>query len=266
MSGPGTFGSRVWPLLLFHPSRRPIACQKTERLSRSDAGRVQLWGEGVPDAVNGRTGSPELVVLRFLGARGRAELSTRDPADRLSSVRSEVWTVNPPGFGASEGPLTIERWLAQAVHAFDFLGDLYPNARLWVYGKSIGACAALAVAAARQPGGVVLKNVLPVADVVERRARRWACAAFAARLRKLAPTGLDVAAHASAARAPALFVISSADRLALRELQEAVRERYGGPSEALFVRGGHDDARLDAADEAPYRRAIESLWVKSLGL
>jgi hypothetical protein len=134
---------------------------------------------------------------------------------------------------------------------------------VWVHGKSVGACAALAVAAGRRPAGVILKNVLPVADVVEMRARRWLPRPCALWLRERVPPALDVASHAVAAASPALFVTSSADRLATPALQHAVRERYAGPSETLLVSGGHDDARLGADDEASYRRAIESLWAIS---
>ncbi len=93
--------------------------------------------------------TPDFVVLRFLGARGRAELATTDPANRLPERRAITWTLNPPSFGRTRGPLTIDNYLIAATKAFDFLAEKYPDAPIWLYGKSIGASCALS----RSPRG-----------------------------------------------------------------------------------------------------------------
>src|SRR5207245_6213309 len=97
------WSDRFWAWALLAPSRHPIACAKREIIVPAPHGGVQLWGEAAP----GNGEAPDLVILRLLGARGRAELATRDPGDRLPDIASVTWTLNPPRFGASGGALSI---------------------------------------------------------------------------------------------------------------------------------------------------------------
>ncbi len=87
---------------LLRPSQVPISCAKEEVLVQGRHGRIQLWKEysGEP----GKRIDAGLYILRFLGSRGRAELATLDPADRLLIAGCEVWTVNPQGSAARQAP------------------------------------------------------------------------------------------------------------------------------------------------------------------
>src|SRR5258708_40164653 len=96
---------------MLSPSTKEIVSQKSAVHVPTRAGVVQLWGEASHAASNTEEPGPDLVVVRLLGARGRAELATQDPANRLSGLRSITWTVNPPRFGQSSGPLSVEHYL-----------------------------------------------------------------------------------------------------------------------------------------------------------
>jgi len=245
---------RFWAWALLAPSRQAIPCAKCESLVAAPHGEVQLWadGEQKPEKV-------ELVVLRLLGARGRAELATRDPADRLSELTAVTWTVNPPRFGASRGALRISDYLDAALAAFDFLADRYPAAPIWAYGKSIGATAAMYVAAHRPLSALIVKNIIDVPAVTRHRLRRWLPDAVAARIAANVPTHLHARVHAAAASAPALFVVSDHDELAIPELQLAVHQAYCGIADVLRVAGGHDERTLRTYDEPRYRMAVRAL-------
>src|SRR6267143_867490 len=91
------------------PSQHYIPCSKEQHLVSVPWGKVQLWREYSHDA-RGREMPAELLFLRFLGSRGRAEMATLDPADRLPATRAEVWTVNPPSFGGTSGPANLEHY------------------------------------------------------------------------------------------------------------------------------------------------------------
>ena len=55
---------------------------------------------------------PDLFVLKFPGTGGRAERGGPHPAEVILPERHEVWTINPPGYGTSEGSACITKMAA----------------------------------------------------------------------------------------------------------------------------------------------------------
>jgi uncharacterized protein len=253
--------SRLWARVLLSPTSHDLACTKAEGRVLSGSAIVQLWAESNADSYPSE-GSRELVVLRLLGARGRAELATQDPADRLAGVSSVTWTLNPPGFGASSRPVSVENYLSGVLAAYDFVADRHRDARVWVYGKSIGATAAMYLAAHRELGALVVKNIIDVPAVAAHRVARWLSARIAVRVSKSVPAGLSPLLLARRARCPALFVVSRQDRLALPGTQEAVAHAYAGSARVLHVQGGHEQAALAPEDQPRYVAALAQLWAR----
>jgi hypothetical protein len=70
-------------------------------------------------------------MLRLLGARGRAEHATQDPARFLPSVPSAVATVNPPSFGGTHGSCTLSHYFAGIGAAYDAVANQFPSAAIW---------------------------------------------------------------------------------------------------------------------------------------
>jgi len=198
--------------------------------------------------------------MRLLGARGRAELATPDPANRLPGVRSITWTLNPRGFGGSGGRATIGDYCRSAIDGYDALASRYPDAHFMVYGKSIGGTAALYLGAQRSVDALVVKNAIDVRAVTARRLRRWFPGALVNSICNTLPPEMHAAIWATQCRCPALFVVSANDRLAHPQSQEAIAACYGGAARTLTVAGNHDDHKLDANDEVPYGSAIRELW------
>lgn len=124
----GAWRQRLWSRMLLAPSSRRIPCEKQEVQVPYRHGAVQLWAEPSPGGEFADEGAPELVILRLLGRRGRAELATQDPSNRLVGIRSMTWTLNPPGFGGSSGPVTVATYLGSVVAAYDFLAARYAGA------------------------------------------------------------------------------------------------------------------------------------------
>jgi hypothetical protein len=248
--------------MLLSPTAQPIPCRKLEVRVPNGRALVQLWAEHSEQGRGAQT-SPDLVVLRLLGARGRAELATQDPANRMPSIRSATWTLNPPRFGKSSGPLTAAGYLQGVLAAYDFLSARYPAASIWVYGKSIGATAALYLAAHRAPSGLIVKNAIDVPAVTRGRVAHWAPARLADWASASVPVEFHPAFWAPSAKSPALFVISDGDRLSPPPAQENIVRRYGGPSYVLRVQGAHDQAALTASDEPAYAAALGDLWASS---
>lgn len=194
---------------------------------------------------------PSLFVLRFLGARGRAEQGTRDPVNRFDPFPGEVWIANPPGFGQTSGRASPRDYLGDALAVFDALAQRAGGRPVWVQGQSLGTLAALFVAAEREPHWLVLRNVTPVGLI----ARHW-LGGLAAAVDALLPPGFDALASARRAGADALFVTARGDRFARPELQARVLAAYRGQAQQLLVDCGHEDHVLPAADEARYRSRV----------
>jgi hypothetical protein len=209
---------------------------------------VELWLEesGPKDA------PPKLVVLRLLGARGRAEHATLDPSRFLPSIACVVATINSPGFGATRGSCTLSRYFAGLGAAYDAVVAQYPSAAIWVHGKSIGGLGTLYLAATRSPRAIIVRNVVDVSGIAAARAGRFG--------RMFMPKALDARCWAALARCPALFVVSINDRLAEPVIQQEVIDLYGGQASVLKVSGSHDDRELTPVDVPRYAEAVGRLW------
>jgi uncharacterized protein len=237
------------------PSHHYIACHKEEVVLGMPWGKVQLWREY---SHRNEPGRAQVCFLRFLGSRGRAEMATLDPADRLEGRSAEVWTLNPPAFGGTSGPPDLECYADCVLAAVDYLCSQL-SVPIWVCGKSIGTSAALLAAAHGGAAGVVLRNVMPLRELLARH-YGWRTAGLSGLvLAPAVPRRLDCMANARKATIPALFVVSRDDRVSPRSYQREVIDAYGGPVTMLEVAGGHDDRHLAGDDEAAYKKVLRSL-------
>lgn len=235
--------------VFLQPSHHYIPCRKDELLVATAWGKVQIWRE------RSAAQPAQVYFLRFLGSRGRAEMATLDPADRLDGAASEVWTVNPPAFGGTTGPAELERYADCALTAIEGLRAHARGAPVWVCGKSIGTAAALLAAAQGGVAGVLLRNVMPLRELLVRR-YGWRTAGLSHLLARAVPARLDTIANAARCTAPALFLVSRQDRVSPPRYQREVIAAYGGTATVLEVGGGHDERQLQPADEAAYRGAL----------
>jgi pimeloyl-ACP methyl ester carboxylesterase len=166
-----------------------------------------------------------------------------------------VWTVNPPGFGESTGPAELDCYADCALTAFGALLHHAGGAPIWLCGKSIGTTAALLAAAQGGAAGLILRNVMPLRELLCRH-YAWRTAGLSRLLSAAVPTSLDCLANAARCAAPAIFVVSRDDRVSPATYQRAVIDAYGGATTVLEVSGGHDDRQLAPADETAYRTAL----------
>ena len=221
-------------------------------------GRIQLWRETYQPAGPRAT---EVYIVRFLGSRGRAELATLDRADRLPNVASEVWTMNPPGFGRTTRPPDLARFASSAREVPSHVAEIARGEPLVVCGKSIGTTAALAAVGARGGSDVcalVLRNAMPLRELLKEHYRRRTFG-LSALLAAAVPPELDSIANASRCHCPALFLVSLGDRVVPPAHQQRVIDAYGGPTTVLDVAGEHDQRTLMPEDEACYRTALRAI-------
>ena len=244
--------------IFFRPSHDYLPSRKEELVVSARWGDVQIWREyhlpaNAPHAV------PELLVLRFLGSRGRAEMATLDPVDRIGDVASEVWTVNAPGFGRTTGPASLKRYADSALLAHEAILKHAAGRPVWVAGKSLGTAAALHVCAQLGASGLIVRNAMPLRELIMRRYAWWNLWLPAWTVARQVPTTLENLTNAWRCQVPTLFLVSHDDRIVPPIFQQQVINAYKGEKEVLSIAGGHDERQLSAEDELRYLRALRAL-------
>lgn len=187
-------------------------------------------------------------------------MATLDPADRLPDMDAEVWTVNPPGYGASSGPATLTRYADAALCVGEVLDEHAAGRTICVAGKSLGTTAALLVAAEHQTGLLLLRNVTPIHQLVERRTSGLFPGSMRGRIQRVLERRLDCVLNAKRCMSKALFVVSEGDRVSPHGFQQEVAEALAGKATTLVVKGSHDSRELNPADEVKYVRAVKELF------
>lgn len=251
--------------VFFRPSHNYLPSHKEELIVSASWGEVQIWREyHLP--TNAPHASPELLVLRFLGSRGRAEMATLDPVDRLGDVASEVWTVNAPGFGRTTGPASLKRYADSSLLAHEAILKHAAGRPVWVAGKSLGTAAALHVCARLGASGVIIRNAMPLRELIMQRYAWWNLWLPAWAVARQVPATLENVANATRCQVPALFLVSRDDRIVPPNFQQQVIDAYAGEKEVLGVAGGHDERQLSVADELRYLQALRSLHANTIRL
>ncbi len=250
----GTLVSRSF----LRPSHHYIPCRKEELLISASWGVVQVWRE-YSEGPSGRQRAPEIYFLRFLGSRGRAEMATLDPANRLPGRAAEVWPVNPPGFGRTTGPGDLGRYADCALLAIDHLSKHCRGRPIWVCGKSIGTAAGLLAAAHGGVAGVILRNAMPLRELLARHYAWRTLGLSRYAIASAIPRRLDSLSNARRVAVPGLFLVSKQDRVVPAAYQREVIGAYDGRTTVLEVAGGHDERALQPEDEAAYRRMVRAL-------
>ena len=149
--------------LLLHPTRQPMRYPGIERrIVEREEGDLEVWvarspgAESVPIAV---------AVLAFPGNADRAERAAASVARLLGERPVEVWAVNYPGYGGSEGTADLDAIPGSALAAYDALTAQSPGLPVLCWGESLGTTAALSVASRRDVAGLVLRNPPPLPHI-----------------------------------------------------------------------------------------------------
>ncbi len=197
----------------------------------------------------------EWLVLKFPGTSGRAERSSMFPLDLLPTLSGDVWTLNPPGYGNSEGRASLATHVdvASEFAAYAMANRSSRTTRLLLCGNSLGSATALGVAAricqdkpilAGASIGLLLRNVPPLTEVVRRVAARYPLGYLMHRVAAATPSEMNAIRSASRVQLPAVFLQSECDTLVPPELQQQVVEHYGGVKRVVTLNGLEHDGLL----------------------
>ena len=180
------FGHLPDHLILF-PTRASVdAAGAVRRTIPFENGELEIWTAQSGHAK--QRGRADLFILRFYGNADRADRWPAVETGMWKDRAVEIWGMNYPGFGGSTGPARLARIGPAAIAAFDelqrqvtskiavespvpsgsssnpALRTAHTTAPIVLFGTSIGATAALHVAAQRPIAGLILHNPPPLRE------------------------------------------------------------------------------------------------------
>jgi len=209
--------------------------------------RVECWVARSP-AASGR--EPQGYVLFFVGQGDRADRYLSDEA-YMWDKPVELWGMNYPGSGGSQGPAHIALVGPDALAVYDAVKQIAGNRPIFVEGASLGTTVALCVAAARPVDGVILINPPPLRQLIVGEYSWWNLGLISHYIAGQIPADLDSIANASRATAPAVILSAGKDQTVPPKYQRMVIDAYAGPKRIVDMPGRdhEDDLTRDAADK-----------------
>ncbi len=226
-------------------------------------GQLEIWTARSEAAR--RSGRMDAYVLRFYGNADRAERWVAMEAEEWDRRAVEVWGVNYPGYGRSSSPARLSRVGPAALAAFDALKGKAGDQPIIVFGASIGATAALHVAAQRPVTGVILHNPPALRQMILRQFGWWNLWLLAGPVAFQIPRELDSIANARAARAPAIFMLAERDEVVAPKFQRLVLDAYAGEKRIITLAGAGHNSPIEGAAVADLHRALEWLLPRARG-
>ncbi|MGH7984279.1 MAG: alpha/beta hydrolase, partial [Candidatus Udaeobacter sp.] len=257
------FGHLPDHLILF-PTRAPIdAGGAVRKAVPFQNGELEIWTAQSRRAQ--QQGDPDVFILRFYGNADRADRWAAAEAETWNDRAVEIWGMNYPGFGGSTGPARLSKIGPAALAAFDELKRQAKDRPIVSYGASIGATAALHVAASRPAGiaGLILHNPPPLREMILRRFGWWNLWLLAGPVALQVPRDLDSIQNARAIRAPAIFLLAEKDEIVPPRYHELVLNAYAGEKRVIRLPGAYHNDPIEGVALADLNDALGWLLRKA---
>lgn len=257
-----TFGGCGDRLILF-PTTEPMRYQGIERLEvkQQDGQPVEVW---TARSAGAKHAEPRAFVLQFNGNASRAEPMAFFIAQEWGSRPVEVWAVNYPGYGGTPGPARVRAIPAAALAAYDELERVAQGRPIFVSGQSLGAVAALHVAANRPVAGAVLWSPPPLRDMILKRFGWWNLWLLAGPVSLTVPRELDSLRNAASASAPAVFVVTGQDTVVPLKYQTKVSDAYAGEKQFIRMPDSDHNSAMEGKAVQEYEAALDWLWERAV--
>jgi fermentation-respiration switch protein FrsA (DUF1100 family) len=238
------FFGRLPDHLILFPTRTPInaggAIRKTIPFEN---GQLELW---IAQSQAARSkGQADMYVLRFYGNADRAERWPIEEARMWGKRAIEIWGVNYPGFGGSTGPARLSKVGPAALAAFDELRRHATDRPILPFGTSIGATAALHIAAHRAVAGLILQNPPPLREMILRRFGWWNLWLLAGPVALQIPKELNSIENAKMVHAPAIFLLAGKDEVVPARYHQLVVDAYAGKKRVISLPGAHHNDPIE---------------------
>jgi pimeloyl-ACP methyl ester carboxylesterase len=245
--------------VLLWSSTRPIdAGGAVRREVGYRAGRLNAWTARSPAV--GRESEPAAFVLEFTGRGTRAEQIATFVANRWKRYPVEVWVMNYPGYGTSQGGAHLRLIPPAALATYDALAKVAAGRPIFLEANGLGTAPALYVAARRRVAGLVLQDPPPLRRLILRRYGWWNAWLIAGPVALAVPAELDSLANASNIDVPAVFLSAEQDTVVPPAYQRLILSAYRGPKRVITM---PHTAHLDSVTGKPEEQladGIDWLW------
>ena len=191
--------------MIFEATQHPI--DPEDRLRRPidfDGGTFESW---IISNIDSDSSQEPIFVLKFPGTGGRAERGGPHPLDIIQPENHEVWTINLPGYGTSEGKPSLKTVKDAFDSAWLEFSERAGSHRKLVVGNSLGCMYALYVAACYPVDGIFVRNPVPLKELIIGRYSWWNFGIGTRQVANQVPKAMDSIANAGRCQAPALFVM-----------------------------------------------------------
>jgi len=244
--------------LILFPTKAPInaggAVRKTIPFQN---GELEVWTAKSRRAQ--QQGRADIFILRFYGNADRADRWAALECEMWSDRAVEIWGVNYPGFGGSTGPVRLSRIGPAALAAFDELKQYAAERPIVPFGASIGATAALHVAANRPVAGLILHNPPPLREMILRQFGWWNLWLIAGPIALQIPRDLNSIENAKAMHAPAIFLLAEKDEVVAPRFHRLVVDAYAGKKRIIELHGAYHNDPIEGAALADLNEALDWL-------
>jgi pimeloyl-ACP methyl ester carboxylesterase len=257
-----TFFAHLPDHLILFPTTAPIdADGAVRKMLPFQNGQLEVWT--AKSRLAQQKSGADIYVLRFYGNADRADRWATAEAEMWNDRAVEIWGMNYPGFGGSSGPVRLSRIGPAALAAFDELKRQAGRRPIVLFGASIGATAALHVAAQRPETRLVLHNPPPLRQMILRQFGWWNLWLLAGPIALQIPPDLDSLSNAKATHAPAIFLLAEKDEVVAPRFHRLVVDAYAGEKRVISLRGGYHNDPIEGAGLADFHRALDWLLPKT---
>jgi len=252
------FSGHLADRLILFPSTAPIHPRSALRRSIPfQNGELEVWTAASDRAR--QNNKMDAYILRFYGNADRAELWATLEAETWNDRAVEIWAVNYPGFGGSSGPAGLRRIPSAALAAFDALQSKSGTSPIIVFGTSLGATAALHVAAHRKVHGIVLHNPPPLRQIILRHFGWWNLWLLAGPVALELPGELDSLENAKRIQVPGLFILAERDEVVPPKFQRLVFDAFAGEKRIINLPGAYHNSPIEGTIMADVYRGYDWL-------
>jgi len=128
-----------------------------------------------------------------------------------------------------------------------------------LYGASLGASAALHIAAHRPVAGLILHNPPPLRQMILRQFGWWNLWLLAGPIALQIPRDLDSVSNAKAIHVPAIFLLADKDEVVAPRFHRLVVEAYAGEKRVISLPGAYHNDPVEGEALADLNRALDWL-------
>ena len=245
------FLSRVADRLVLCPSTDSIDPEDRQRvLIPFENGNLEAW----TNEVHQDAGSPKLLALKFPGKGGRAERAGPHPCELWPDIASKIWTINPAGYGGSDGSASLSTMPAQADAVISFVQKELSDHQILLIGNSLGCVSALYLAARHQVAAIFVRNPPPLRELIAGRLKyNWWNLGGARFVAAQIPSELDSIANAARCTCPAFFLRSEKDTVVPPSFQRQIIDAYAGNLQEFIIPGADHGEFVAEEDLDRYR-------------